>query len=186
MGFKAEILRNLVKQGLPVLDFSEMQTYNHKLFCSWTKKYPFWSIRGDYPYKKDGLPLFSCQENSGSVKEALETAKKKDPALTFIICDAPDVVSFQFNAVLRADGDILIGDISYDRLTLRSAWVRGTLVNVNIDGTVQDFFLQGIKSYRHVEKLREIRRMLLGTSSYYELTVLGSGRVIFWQEDKNT
>lgn len=218
LGYKARALMSLTSKGLPILHTRFCATpYSAEInLMAVEKLFPFWAVCVDTP-ANDGsmLPLFGS--NLGTlyadmVRNLHYVYKRTNGNATFIVSEAPDDSTRDANIVCWLDGDVLYGEISYQPMTLRSAWTKGKLFPFQITGGPADVIRNPYHLIKHtmldggkyfptiynplqhcqfrLDYLRRIRYLLLerdDTRGYeYEISVMNDGRIVFWQETRLT
>lgn len=212
-GYKERALESIKRKMLPSLSFNVFTSVIDLMLIlkQWQILFPHWAIRCDIP-TNDGtlLPLFGTNLGNKieSMEEKLYQVKTTFPSVSFILSEAPDDSNRDSNIVCWLDGDVLYGEISYQPMTLRSAWVKGKLFPFQItggpadvlrNGNVPNLFPIGVRDIPSLKNdtsietmqprldyLRRIRNHLLEredvTGYEYEISVMDNGRIIFWQE----
>lgn len=191
MGYKADALINLNNKGLSTIPFQLITHdnswwYVENEFYLFLEDNPIWGIRTDYPYPVNRLLPCIVAEHC-SPKDALQRIKEiwnSDNLISLLFYKSiPINVDENFNAVVFYDNDVLYGEISFDNMTLRDAWTKGTLKSIIVDGSVGDFIKNKFLKERDVYNLRRVRKHIEGMENkIFELTVTKENEIYFWQE----
>jgi hypothetical protein len=211
LGYKARALQNLNKKGLPVYPWMTVTPFTvTSILACYAKEWSYrWAVRTDAPENTGQLlPLLGSNLKTSveGLGEMLLDIQKKNPECSFILSEAPDDSIRDSNIVCWKDGDYLFGEINFQSLTLRDAWVKGSLWPFVITGGPGDvlrnnkFILTtraeskefigqslNLAAYRfRLDYLRMIRELIIDEGYEYEISVMNDGRIIFWQESPFT
>lgn len=152
-----------------------------------------WALRTDEDVRSGStLPLFGSNRQDTPATGASKTlaVATAHPEYSYILSEAPDDSTRDANIVCWKEGDYLFGEISYQPMTLRDAWVRGKLYGFVITGGPQDFIrnyqtLQPKAQFR-LDYLRRLHHLIQDDGYEYEVSVQNNSRIIVWQQLKLT
>jgi len=189
MGYKARSLQDLYIKGLPTLDYST--TTSPDVAVEACKMYHndykgCWACRIDAPINTGKiLPLFGSnkQTDLNTLLPIFEKILHDNPEYSFLCSEAPNDATRDANTVCWMQDDVMLGEISFESLTLRDAWTKGKpLIYYSIDGGVGDYLRNPPVVHHRVNYLRKIRNIIKHFhGEEFEISVAEKERIIVWQ-----
>lgn len=205
MGYKKQSLLQLEAKGLPTLYWEDLQL-NQILqglttFAQKTKRIAqeikrvadrhdgYWALRTDENTRSGKtLPLMGSNRGDTYASGARHayTISMANPEYTFVLSEAPDDSTRDANVVCWKDGDYLFGEIGFQPITLRDAWIHGKLHAFVITNGPQDIFrnrhtLQDKTQFR-LDYLRRLHTIIPDDGYEYEVSIQYNSRIIVWQQ----